>query len=323
MKKNTQDNSQFIPRFKLRFIHPRYWGKWLTVTLAAALALFPPAWRDPLLAALGRGVGKIALRARGRAKVNLTYCFPELSDQEREKLIDKMFSTAPQAIVMMAELAIRGHNKLHHRIHWQGQAIIEARYKAGKNIILLVPHGWAIDMPAMLLAAAGYPVASMFHHQKDELMDYIWNSFRLRFGGRIHARDSGIKPFINSVRQGYLGYYLPDEDYGPKQSEFVDFFATYKATLPALGRLMKLCRAEVIPLFPIYDAKTHQLTIKVLPEMTGMEHADAPMLARRVNEEVEKLVGPNPEQYTWILKLLKTRKLGDRDPYRSDDDSSS
>lgn len=29
-----------------------------------------------------------------------------------------------------------------------------------------------------------------------------------------------------------------------------------------------------------------------------------------MNEEVENLVGPNPEQYTRILKLLKTRKEG-------------
>ncbi len=62
---------------------------------------------------------------------------------------------------------------------------------------------------------------------------------RRRFGGRLHARNDGIKPFIQSVRQGYWGYYLPDQDHGPEHSEFVDFFATYKATLPAIGRLMK------------------------------------------------------------------------------------
>lgn len=317
MKKETQDTSHFIPRFKLRFLQPLYWGKWLAVMVAGFMALLPPAWRDPILDALGRGVGRVAKSARKRAQVNLSYCFPELSTNEREKIIDDMFATAPQAIVMMAELAIRGPKKLHSRIRWQGQEIIEASRDAGKNIILLVPHGWAIDIPAMLLAAEGHPVAGMFHHQKDELMDYIWNSLRLRFGGRIHARDNGIKPFISSVRQGYLGYYLPDEDHGAEQSEFVDFFATYKATLPALGRLMKVCRAKVIPLFPVYDGKTHQLTIQVLPELADLELDDDKMLARRMNEEVEKLVGPHPEQYTWILKLLKTRQLGDEDPYQS------
>ena len=31
-------------------------------------------------------------------------------------------------------------------------------------------------------------------------------------------------------------------------------------------------------------------------------------IARRMNEEVEVFVTPHTEQYTWILKLLKTRK---------------
>ncbi|MGB8664366.1 MAG: lauroyl-Kdo(2)-lipid IV(A) myristoyltransferase, partial [Serratia inhibens] len=46
---------------------------------------------------------------------------------------------------------------------------------------------------------------------------------------------------------------------------------------------------------------------------------DDPYIARRMNEEVENLVGPNPEQYTWILKLLKTRKEGETEPYSRDD----
>ncbi|EOA0986467.1 hypothetical protein ACHLD0_005037, partial [Escherichia coli] len=27
------------------------------------------------------------------------------------------------------------------------------------------------------------------------------------------------------------------------------------------------------------------------------------------------LVGPHPEQYAWVLKLLKTRKSNEADPY--------
>ena len=41
----------------------------------------------------------------------------------------------------------------------------------------------------------------------------FWNTVRRRFGGRLHARNDGIKPFIQSVRQGYWGYYLPDQDH--------------------------------------------------------------------------------------------------------------
>jgi lauroyl-Kdo2-lipid IVA myristoyltransferase len=46
-----------------------------------------------------------------------------------------------------------------------------------------------------------------------------------------------------------------------------------------------------------------------------IEGQDDRYIARRMNEELEALVSPTPEQYTWILKLLKTRKEGEIEPY--------
>ncbi|MGY6029063.1 lauroyl-Kdo(2)-lipid IV(A) myristoyltransferase [Phytobacter sp. AG2a] len=311
-----KNNSEYIPEFEKGFRHPRYWGAWLGVLAFAGVAMVPPSLRDPLLGKLGRLAGKLGKSARRRAQINLLYCFPEQSDAQREALIDEMFATAPQAMVLMAELAIRGPEKVLPRVEWQGQGIIDELRANNENVIFLVPHGWGVDIPAMLMASQGRNIAAMFHNQGNPVFDYVWNTVRRRFGGRLHARSNGIKPFIQSVRQGYWGYYLPDQDHGPEHSEFVDFFATYKATLPAIGRLMKVCRARIVPLFPVYDAQSHRLTIQIRPPMDDLNTADDVTIARRMNEEVELLVRPNPEQYTWILKLLKTRKPGDKEPYK-------
>ncbi len=53
---------------------------------------------------------------------------------------------------------------------------------------------------------------------------------------------------------------------------------------------MKVCRARVVPLFPIYDGKTHRLTIQVRPPMDDLFKADDHTIARRMNEEVEIFV---------------------------------
>ncbi|WP_342753672.1 lauroyl-Kdo(2)-lipid IV(A) myristoyltransferase [Pantoea sp. MBD-2R] len=315
---NKKSSNEFIPTFQKSFLLPRHWGSWLAIGLCAGMAWLPAKMRDPLLGALGRFAGKYAKSARRRAQINLFYCMPEVAEAERENIIDEMFATAPQSIVMMAELAMRPEHA-RKRITWHNREIIEQIRAENQNIIFLVPHGWAVDIPAMVLASEGQKMAAMFHNQRDPLMDYVWNAIRRRFGGRMHARNDGIKPFISSVRQGYWGYYLPDQDHGAEHSEFVDFFATYKATLPAVGRLMKVCRARVVPLFPVYNSKTHCLDIHLREPMDDLLEADDKTLARRMNEEVEILVRPNPEQYTWILKLLKTRKEGDIEPYRRKD----
>ena len=308
--------SEFVPEFKKNYLSPVYWSTWFLLGMIAGISMFPPSFRDPVLAKIGRWAGRLSKKARRRATINLSLCFPEKSDTEREIIVDKMFATALQSIVMMAELAIRGPEKFQKRVFWKGLEILEEIRHNNRNVIFLVPHGWSVDIPAMLLAAQGKKMAAMFHQQRNPVIDYVWNSVRRKFGGRLHAREDGIKPFIQSVRQGYWGYYLPDQDHGPEYSEFADFFATYKATLPIIGRLMNISQAMIIPLFPVYDEKKHLLTIEIRPPMDAcIASADNKMIARQMNKTVEILVGPHPEQYVWVLKLLKTRKSNEADPY--------
>ncbi len=308
--------SEFIPEFKKNYLSPVYWSTWFLLGMIAGISMFPPSFRDPVLAKIGRWAGRLSKKARRRATINLSLCFPEKSDTEREIIVDKMFATALQSIVMMAELAIRGPEKFQKRVFWKGLEILEEIRHNNRNVIFLVPHGWSVDIPAMLLAAQGKKMAAMFHQQRNPVIDYVWNSVRRKFGGRLHAREDGIKPFIQSVRQGYWGYYLPDQEHGPEYSEFADFFATYKATLPIIGRLMNISQAMIIPLFPVYDEKKHLLTIEIRPPMDAcIASADNKMIARQMNKTVEILVGPHPEQYVWVLKLLKTRKSNEADPY--------
>ncbi|EES6623199.1 lauroyl-Kdo(2)-lipid IV(A) myristoyltransferase [Escherichia coli] len=308
--------SEFIPEFKKNYLSPVYWSTWFLLGMIAGISMFPPSFRDPVLAKIGRWAGRLSKKARRRATINLSLCFPEKNDTEREIIVDKMFATALQSIVMMSELAIRGPEKFQKRVFWKGLEILEEIRHNNRNVIFLVPHGWSVDIPAMLLAAQGKKMAAMFHQQRNPVIDYVWNSVRRKFGGRLHAREDGIKPFIQSVRQGYWGYYLPDQDHGPEYSEFADFFATYKATLPIIGRLMNISQAMIIPLFPVYDEKKHLLTIEIRPPMDAcIASADNKMIARQMNKTVEILVGPHPEQYVWVLKLLKTRKSNEADPY--------
>ena len=279
METPKKKNIEFIPVFERSFLKPKYWGGWLAIGALAGMAMLPAKVRDPLLGRLGKMAGKLAKGARRRALINLYYCLPELSEAERSAIVDEMFATAPQAMAMMAELGIRDPARIRQRVDWHGREIIDQLQAEKQNVIFLVPHGWAVDIPAMLLASEGQMMAAMFHNQSDPLLDYVWNRVRRRFGGRMHARNDGIKPFISSVRQGY-------------------------------------CRARVVPLFPVYNSKTHRLEIYVRPPMDDLLEADDNTLARRMNEEVEVFVRPHPEQYTWILKLLKTRKEGDIEPYK-------
>lgn len=307
-------NKKFDYEFSYSMIKPKYWLTWFLIILALLLSKIPAKLRDPILCALAYCGSNLSNKGRRRAEINLKLCMPLLTHTQRVKIINKMYVTGLQSLINLAELAYN-QEKFKKRVIWHDKDIITNLRDTQQNILFIIPHGVSIDLPAMLLASEGYKIAIIIKKQKNEVVNYFWNYLRSRFGGRIHVRENGIKPFLNSLRDGYYGYYLPDQDHGEKQSLFVDFFSTYKATVPAIGKIMRICNVRSVPLFPVYDSKNHQLHIFVKPPMDDLLNADELTQARRMNEVVEYFINRHPEQYNWTLKFLKTRKNGEKEPY--------
>ena len=65
----------------------------------------------------------------------------------------------------------------------------------GHNIILMVPHGWAIDASGIILHTQGMPMTSMYNPHRNPLVDWLWTLARQRFGGKMHARKMGLSHF--------------------------------------------------------------------------------------------------------------------------------
>lgn len=314
-----KNNSEYIPEFEKSFRYPQYWGAWLGAAAMAGIALTPASFRDPLLATLGRFAGRLGKSSRRRALINLSLCFPQRSEAEREAIVDEMFATAPQAMAMMAELAMRGPKKIQQRVDWEGLEIIEEMRRNDEKVIFLVPHGWGVDIPAMLMASQGQKMAAMFHNQGNPVLTISGIPCVGVLADVCMREMTGLNPLFSLFVRATGVTTCRTRITARSIVNSLISLRHNKATLPAIGRLMKVCRARVIPLFPVYNGKTHRLTIQIRPPMDDLLTADDHTIARRMNEEVEIFVGPHPEQYTWILKLLKTRKPGEIQPYKRKD----
>lgn len=302
----------YTHKFLWSFLHPKYWGVWLGVLALVLLAFVPYKLRDKLAVFVGKIVYRYLKKKNKkqyrRADTNLRYCFPDWSADKRSKIIEEMFITVAQTMLGIGEIAIRSVKHLQKRSEFVGLEHIHQAKAAGKNIILLVPHTWAIDASGMILHTHGMPMVSMYNPHRNPLVDWLWNATRERFGGKMHTRQNGIKPFLMDVKKGNMGYFLPDEDFGEELSVYADFFATEKATLPGLNKMARVANAVVIPMFPTYQACKGVYQIEIL---APLEFSGTPeQSAREMNKVIEYFVEKSPEQYVWILRLLKTRRDG-------------
>ena len=309
----------YTHKFLWQFLLPKYWSIWLGVLVLLILAFVPYLLRDKLAVF----VGKVAcryLKKKGnkqfrRSDINLRYCFPDWNEDKRLKTIEEMFITVAQTMLGIGEIAVRSVKHLQKRSEFIGLEHIYQAKAEGKNIILLVPHTWAIDASGIILHTYGMPMVSMYNPHRNALVDWLWNATRERFGGRMHTRQNGIKPFLADVKKGNMGYFLPDEDFGEELSVYVDFFATEKATLPGLNKMVRVANAVVIPMFATYQAKKGVYQMEILPPL---EFSGTPeQSAREMNKVIEYFVTKSPEQYVWILRLLKTRRDG-QDIYKKE-----
>ncbi|MEZ9231547.1 lauroyl-Kdo(2)-lipid IV(A) myristoyltransferase [Vibrio amylolyticus] len=312
-ERNDYDPKAYNPTFKREFLTPKHWGTWLGLLFGLPFTLLPNSTRVIIARIAAK---KMCQKEKGsiqKARINLALCFPDKSEHEREIILGKCLTTAGAFLLGFPAISLRSKKWLKRNSSIAGLEHLQKLQEDNKSAILLVPHSWCIDIPAILLASTGLPVSAMANSQKNPLTDWLMHKQRVQYGGRVYDRSGGIKPFIKSVKDGYLGYYLPDQDHGPEQSVFVDFFGTEKATLPGLGKLAKVSRAKIVPTFASYNIDTGKYEIEIkapIDDLSGDEYLDA----RVMNKVVEDFVNPKPEQYMWILKLLKTRRDGN-DPY--------
>jgi KDO2-lipid IV(A) lauroyltransferase len=117
------------------------------------------------------------------------------------------------------------------------------------------------------------------------------------------------------VRAGYFTYYVPDEDFGAKQSVFVPFFGVPTATLPVLGRLAETTDALVVPCFTRTLPGGRGYEVTLAEPLADFPTGDATEDARRMNQALEAGVKAMPEQYMWTFKWFRTRPDNGPSPY--------
>jgi KDO2-lipid IV(A) lauroyltransferase len=158
------------------------------------------------------------------------------------------------------------------------------------------------------------PLVSIYSVQKDPWLDAFFRAKRLRFGtGIIFARQQGTRPTLRALKDGYRLYYLPDQDFGHRDSVFVPFFGVPAATIGGLSRMAAVTKAAVLPCYPRREADGYTLVIE--PALENFPTDDVVADATRMNAVIEAQARRQLHQYFWLHKRFKSRPPGEADFY--------
>ena len=160
------------------------------------------------------------------------------------------------------------------------------------------------------------PLTSMYSHQKNPVLDQQILRGRHRYNNVfLIGRTEGLRAIIKHLRADPAPFlYLPDQDFGRKDSIFADFFGIPTATIAGLSRIAALTQAKVVPAIPTRQPNG-RVTLRFYPAWENFPSEDVQADVQRMNDFIEERVREQLEQYFWLHKRFKTRPEGSPDFY--------
>lgn len=291
-------------------LKPQYWPTWIVIGLLRLCACLPYS----LLLALGKGLGQLLFlfpsKIKHTAQINLKLCFPELSVEQRRKLLKKNFISVGIGVMETALAWFSSSKKLSQLAHIQGIEHLHAALQKGKGAILMSPHLTTLQIAGRLFSTQ-HPFAVVYRQQKNPVLNYITERSLKKYYYAAIERGN-LRKMLHCLNQNTLVWYTPDIDAGIRNSVFAPFFGTLAATITATTRLAQKSGASVIPTFFYRRDDFSGYDLVSTPALENFPSGDLLKDTARLNAILEEGIRKKPEQYIWQYKRFKTRPAGEK-----------
>ena len=284
----------------------------LTTALLRAFALLPYG----VVARIGTGIGALLYRIpstrRRVVHTNLKLCFPDMSDDARERLARAHFCHVIRSYVERGPQWFGNAQALARLV--EVESAIDLADIQSQPTIFVGFHFVGIEAGCMMYSTR-HPVASLYTPMSNLLLDALAKRQRGRFGTEMIPRSDSVRRALRVLREGKPVMLAADMDFGLRDSVFVPFFGVPACTLTSVSRMARAGNARVVPFVTevLPDYRGYKLTI--FDALSDFPSDDVSVDARRITEFLETQVRRIPDQYYWVHKRFKNRPAGEAGVY--------
>lgn len=243
--------------------------------------------------------------------INLRYCFSDWTEQQRRKVLRDHFYHMAMLLLEYGLYWYGDAKRLKNMVRYQDKHYLDEALSAGEKVILLYPHFTAFEA-AVYALNQDVPLISVYSHQKNKQLDEQILKGRHRYNNVfLIGRTEGLRAIIKRIKTSNAPFlYLPDQDFGRRESIFVNFFDIPTATITGLSRIAALTKAKVIPAIPTRETDG-TVTLRFYPPWEQFPSDDVAADTQRMNDFIQARVCEQPAQYYWLHKRFKTRPEGE------------
>lgn len=284
-----------------------------------------PGLTRPLFAELGSLFARLPLnRARTRrAMRHIRWCFPNLSDQEVQRVARE---SARQLFLLAAEMSISPRR--YDFLRWPdwielGDVQDAVRLMLAEPTILISAHSGNWEVLGAWLGAIGLPIHSVYRPLDNLPLDAWVRRTRGALGIDLVDKFGAGERIPAILQNGEHVSFIADQDAG-ERGLFVPFFDRLASTYKSIGLLairhnISLVCGHTIRLAPAGQRSGHggmRYRIEAVDIIRPDDWIDQPdplfYLAARFRRAMETMIRAAPEQYLWMQKAWRSRPRFER-----------
>ena len=292
---------------------PSNWPALLVVGVLRLAVALPHGGRM----ALGRAAGRLAFAAlrkrRAIAVRNLQLCFPEWSARRRRAALRAHFDSLGKGLLELGMAAWCADAQVRGLVEVRGAEHLEEAVGRGRGVIAVSGHFAALEFTARALTFPPPGLVAVYRPGGNAVFNHLMNRARMRACSlTLPKRD--VRGMVRALRGGAVLWYAGDQMTDAKTAVLAPFFGEPAMTGTALGRLVRISGAPVVPWFTrrLPDGRYR---VELLPALEDLAAGSPEQQAERINALVEEHVRQAPEQYYWIHRRFKRRPPPLTDPY--------
>ena len=263
---------------------------------------------------LGRFLGFILFsfvsKRKEIARWNLEKCFPEKNSIEINSILKESFYRLGESLFEFLNAFWLSDNKLKKLIlNFEDVQKACSDMDCSKGKLLLFMHNPNLDM-VVRASSLFMPVSGMAKKQKNKIIDNLFKASREKFTERIF-NPKEILEVMNFLKKGKACLYAPDQDYGFKNSIFVNFFGYKALTVKFPYIAVRRTNCDVYLFSMEKKNRKYFANFKKLDVFGKNLEEDL----KTINFEIEKFVRKNPDNYLWSHRRFKNRPEGEESFY--------
>ena len=274
----------------------------ILITFWRALVSLPRFLQLPLSSIIGFLIYITALKRNKFSKVNIDFCFPNKSKLERNKIFKSNIMLSGRVIFDTGIAWFWSKKRINKSIRYEinGLEDLLREQNSNKGVILFFKHSLHLELDARILGMHA-EIYGVERKHNSEYFQSIQRKGRLKSMKGIVDRKNTIR-FIKWLKDGKTVLYAPDQDYGMKKSNDIDFFNRPAATVSAPYKIIKKTQCKTY--FLNSYVKEDKLFLDI--EKLDLNDIDEINFSRNLNKYIEDRIRLNPNEYLWQHRRFKS-----------------